>query len=211
MYNLIGITVSTNYSDLLPYIIEANYKYLKRWIFITDKDDKETIDILSKYSNIDILYFDFKSNGAVFNKGGAVALGQKYAYENYANDWYLLLDSDICLEECCNKLFKMLDDIPVETIYCCNNRKLYKSLSDYRDRKNYEFHSAEGYLLGFFQLYKKHLYYDNSHDASVCDLKFAMKFNKKYVIDDVISSHLGKTGEHWQGRLIKSDFLINSK
>jgi hypothetical protein len=92
-----AITVSTNYSDILPYTLEANRKFLKNWIFVTDVNDTKTIEILKKEPTVTILYWDFQNGGRSFDKGGAVRHAQKYLYSNFPNDWYLIIDSDICL------------------------------------------------------------------------------------------------------------------
>ena len=106
MYDIIGITISTKYEDILKIILLQNAKFLKKWIIITDEKDIKTIDVIkeSKCNNIEILYYNFYSNEKrkfIFNKGGAVRFGQKYLYNNpkYNNYLILILDSDIYLPE----------------------------------------------------------------------------------------------------------------
>jgi hypothetical protein len=47
--DIIAITVSTNYSDLLYHALKSNHKYFKHWIFVTDQNDKDTIELLNQY------------------------------------------------------------------------------------------------------------------------------------------------------------------
>ena len=44
-YDIIAITVSTNYEDILKIIIPQNAKFFKKWIIITKVDDIKTINI----------------------------------------------------------------------------------------------------------------------------------------------------------------------
>lgn len=206
--DIIAITISTKYDDLLPHVIKANKKFLKHWIFITDKNDTQTIDILKQYKNITILYFDFQEGDRIFNKGGAIKLGQEYAYNNFPDDWYLIIDSDICLQdnfiECIKNESPLLEDY----IYGSKDRKDYSNIQDYINKKNFSQYSQimNALIIGYFQLYKKKLYYDNSTDCSSCDIVFSNNFfNNKHLLN-MTCSHLGCAGYHWQGRKDKTDF-----
>ena len=70
---MIAITVSTNYHDILKLVLAADKQFFDRWIFVTDVNDIQTIDVLTKHDVI-VLYHDFKNGGRVFDKGGAVAM-----------------------------------------------------------------------------------------------------------------------------------------
>lgn len=205
--SIIAITVSTNYSDLIPYILKANTDFFKKWIFVTDAKDTKTINEIPKNNKFDILFSDFKRNGAVFNKGAAIRHAQETAHKEYPDDWYLLIDSDICLDESFNYIKDNLDSFNKDCIYGSNNRKNFTKLSDYmRDLngKNYNCFVCEG----FFQLYYKHLLYSDSNNASECDLSFAQNFTCKQVLDNVRCKHLGSNGVNWYGRK-SSDFHID--
>lgn len=95
---IIGITVSTRYSDLLAVIIPLNLPKLEKWYIVTHKDDKATIELCQKYPKIEILYYDFYSNPRwKFNKGGALRYAQQVVYAHHPTGWYLVFDSDIIL------------------------------------------------------------------------------------------------------------------
>ena len=207
--DLIGITVSTNYSDVLPYVLKANKRFLKHWIFITSKDDQKTIDILKKYKNITILYFDFQENDRIFNKGGAMRIGQEFVYKHFPNDWYLILDSDICLEKNFKKYINCYTPVlNPKTVYGCRNRRDFSSLKDYKYKVNF-IKAGTGYTIpGFFQLYKRKIYYRSSYDASTSDIEFVARFKDRIYLNEVICYHLGRGSIHWQGRVDKSDFKI---
>ena len=207
--DIIGITVSTNYSDVLPYVIKANKRFLKHWIFITDKNDTKTINILNKYKNITILYFDFQENNRVFNKGGAIRIGQDFAYKHFPNDWYLILDSDICLEKNFKKYINCYTPVlDPKIIYGCRNRKDFYSLKDYKYKINFTKGGTNNSLPGFFQFYKRKIFYKSSYDASTCDIEFLIRFKNRIYLNEVICYHLGQGSIHWQGRKTTSDFKI---
>jgi len=209
--SIVAITVSTNYSDLLPYILEANSKYFKKWIFVTDKNDLDTISQIPDDEKYKVLFFDFQEDNRVFNKGGAIRLAQDYAYNNYPEDWYLVLDSDTCLDESFEGMSDELRELDETGLYCCSTRKNYKSLMDYKKRSNYTIENMGDLMAGFFQLYKRQLYYPSSMDASKCDIFFSDGFKNKYMTDILTCHHLGDTNKNWKGRQLGSDFLIENK
>lgn len=201
---MIAITVSTNYHDILPYILEANLKHIDRWIFVTDVNDHATIDLLTPHDKITILYWDFKNNGRSFDKGGAVKYAQQHAYGNYPDDWYLILDSDICFPENFS-----IDTATLNTgaLYT-TNRQDFNSASSYRQRQPcYQHPLNPKNCLGYFQLYKQHLFYESSHSAGKCDDNFSFKLPNRCL--DIMCSHLGSPNTNWDGRAIGSDFLVD--
>lgn len=210
--NVIAITVSTNYSDILKHILDNNLKHFKKWIFITDKEDKDTINLLSNNEKIEILFFDFKTGENNFNKGGALKTAQKYVYKKYPDDWYLIIDSDIGLDENFGYFKNTLHTCDENAIYGSNNRKIFDSLEDYKNNKNYYKHYYDDNCtdaIGFFQLYKRKLYYKNSESAGHCDIDFAKNFKINYIINDISCYHLGTPAINWIGR-IESTFPVES-
>ncbi|SDI03452.1 hypothetical protein SAMN05660652_02736 [Propionivibrio dicarboxylicus] len=204
---MIAITVSTNYHDLLRVTVPANLKFFKRWIFITDINDIKTIEFLAQY-NVIVLYWDFKNNGRVFDKGGAIAHAQNFAYKHYPDDWYLLLDSDICLSEEFSTVDGLMTSLDQNAIYGALNRHDYQKYSDYKARQNYFDYPWGNQLQGYFQLYKKKEFYVPSSDASKCDIQFLENFPARFTIDGFICSHLGRQG-NWQGRVAGADFIFD--
>ena len=206
---MIAITVSTNYSDILPFALEANLGYFERWFIVTDKNDEKTIKLLEQEEKVEIVLFDFKNYGCVFNKGGAVRAAQELAYEQFPDEWYLLVDSDICLTEDIAQFvdinFAIFDE---ETIYGAGIRHEFRFLSDYKKHSNYLDFPYANQLQGYFQLYKKKVFYAQSYDCSQCDLLFLENFEKHSILKKMVVCHLGSAG-NWTGREIGSDFVID--
>jgi hypothetical protein len=207
--HIIAITVSTNYSDLLYHALKSNHKYFKYWIFVTNQNDKETIELLNQYDNITILFFDFQEGGRAFNKGGAVKKAQEFAYQNFPHEWYLNIDSDICLEKNFGEeMEKIYDSLKEDHIYGSENRFHYGCINDYTNRENSSSYPCGKMIQGFFQLYKQKILYDDSYDCSWCDVKFSRDFlYKQNFLDNIICNHLGHSAVNWQGRKNKTDFI----
>lgn len=213
MSNIVTITVSTKYDDILDIILPQNYKFFKEWFIITDENDIDTINVIKKYNfdNIRILYYDFYKDNCIFNKGGAIKYAQtKLTDKNYLDNLILILDSDIYLLD---NFLEIINEIHVnnKTLYGTNNRYdcySYKNLI-YKTpdiRCNFSH-----YFAGYFQLYKnnsKYLY-ENSQNAAECDMTFMKLFANKITIKKLDVYHLGKDSIHWNGRKNKDDFIKN--
>lgn len=206
---MIAVTVSTNYSDILPFILEANRKYFTNWIFVTDRNDHTTIGILSKEPTVTILYWDFQNSGKRFDKGGALAYAQGYAYETFPNDWYLIVDSDICLSEEFATI--NVNELNPELLYGCHNRWDFLDINDYRNNINFTEYRRHNFPIGFFQLYKQKHYYRSFDTAGNCDDEFVNRcFPQKYgMFDQFVCRHLGKDATNWAGRVVGSDFFTD--
>lgn len=204
---LIAITVSTNYYDILRIVIENNKRYFKRWIIVTDIKDISTIELAADNGLI-VLYWNFQNNGRRFDKGGAVAFAQNFAYTNYPQGPYLLLDSDICLTHTFSAICENNGFIEDEAIYGASQRRDFGRLSDWRSNENFIEYAWGNQLQGYFQLYKKKAFYKPSFDASACDLAFLGEFERHYVLKGFGCDHLGRPG-NWGGRSVGSDFLID--
>jgi hypothetical protein len=206
--NLIGITISTNYDDILSVVIHQNYKFFERWYIITHVDDVNTINLIrtSNYSNIEILYFDFYKN-AVFNKGGAIQFAQKHINLKHEGKNILILDSDIFLPDNFYTIISPLK-ILADTIYGVMYRYDYGSYHDFIEDLYMEQHSATD-IIGYFQLYKQSAFkvYPNSMNCSQCDMVFLHYFKHKLRLPLIIK-HLGKASTHWNGRADKRDFSM---
>lgn len=203
---MIAITVSTNYSDILPLVLK-NKRYFKHWIFVTSKSDSATQDILKELKDVTVLFYDFNLMGRRFDKGGAVRMAQHYAYQMFPQDWYLLIDSDIILGSNFTRVIK-LDELDENTIYGAASRVNFKSLEDLTRVKNGFKHDIEGnQIWGFFQLYRRKIGYQPSDDASGCDIVFASQFLTRQQLP-VQCFHLGEEGVNWQGRTLGADFKV---
>ena len=170
--DIIGITVSVNYDDILKHLLQQNSKILKLWYIITSPQDNDTINLVnnSGLSNVKLLiYNDFKK-GASFNKGGGLLFGQEHVYNTHGeNNNILILDSDIYLPD--NMLEILAGGIKDDTIYSAFERFDYHSLDDFINRKNSSRPWHEIDILGVFQLYKgsSKYKYQFSHNCGACD------------------------------------------
>lgn len=209
---IIGISVSTNYADLLPLVLEANLPFLKKWIFVTRKSDIRSLLALAPYwKKVKVLFWDFKNEGRIFDKGGAMAHAQSYAFSHYPRHWYLNLDSDICLpDNFSNFVQTVLPTLDSEAIYGVK-RLAYLRKSDYLKKENGIFdRMGERQVQGYFQLYQTTVFYEQSKDASICDVRFGDCFPKgKQHILDLTVSHLGPYAAHWHGRIVGSGFTMD--
>lgn len=214
---LIGITVSKNYSDLLQYCLK-NKIFMKKWYIITDENDTSTINLINnnnELNNIEILYHNFNTDGSVFDKGGAIKLAQEKIYQNYNNELIMIVDSDIILPiDIAEKISNIYNSIDEDTIYNVSDRINYLTYEDYLNGKNIskisdKFDDNSNWrIAGFFQLYKNNkYYYEHSYNCSTCDLTFHHKFKNALNIDTFVS-HIGidsdwPTGKNnWNGRIV---------
>ena len=207
--NLIAITVSTNYDDILGVVIHQNQRFFQKWYIITHPTDNATIDLVKKaaYPNIELTYFDFY-NGAVFNKGGAIRMVQEKIRDYHNGKPVLILDSDIFLPDNFYQVVLAID-IKVDTLYGVNERYDYLTYSDFIEDINACNYPAAKNFYGFFQLYKQGAFklYKNSENCAVCDGIFAMLFPKKVNLPLTIK-HLGCMIDNWNGRKTRGDFLM---
>ncbi len=204
---LVAITVSTNYSDLLEVCLEANANSIDKWIVITQESDIRTKQVLRKFPEVQVLFWDPNLNGADFDKGSAVRLGQKLAYRMYPNSWYLLLDSDLVLEDTSMPLVDSLNALSPKTLYGIQ-RQDYSSFKDFKSKKNSKSYIGSREFHGYFQLYSTPYLYQRSKDASLCDLKFRALFRDRALLASPVGHHLGQES-HWRGRPLEpKDFVF---
>jgi hypothetical protein len=216
---MIAITVSTNYIDLLPFVYERNKGCFKHWVFVTDKNDQETINFLAKKPNVTVLYWDFQNERRHFDKGGAIRHAQYYVYDKFPDDWYLLIDADIVLPDDVQKSLlreipkiERMPGVPEIAIFGIDKRLDFFKMSDLLVEKNYEVYDHKNNVFGYFQMYKEKYFYSTSRDASNCDAEFAGYFKKPFLIKDLKCYHLGKHTVNWKGnRKPGSDFVMDVK
>ena len=214
-HNIIAITVSTNYEDILKIIIPQNAKFFKKWIIITRKEDTKTINVVneSNCNNIELLYFNFNlldGKKTTFNKGGAIRLGQEHIYKNkdYDDNIILILDSDIYLP---NNFATIVNKIKIEnnTLYGSSKRRDYWSEEHFKKNiVDFDYIYCR-HILGYFQMYKVNpIYlYNKSTDCSTCDKQFTFGFKRLIIIENVEVKHLGKAYTNWKGRVSHKDFI----
>jgi hypothetical protein len=234
--DLVCITVSTKYDDILNITIHQNQKYFHRWFIITHPDDKATINVVktANYSNVELVYFDFYScwrctdimvckdcklyaksenkdtyvRQVQFNKGGAIRYVQHMIRTSHPNKLVLILDSDIVLPD---NFYDVISNLKVNTttMYGVRERFDYVSYSDFIEDKNAYVYPDADKSLGFFQLYRQSYVknYSQSDTCAECDTAFRIGFLKKISLPLTVK-HLGKSSIHWNGRKSKNDFSM---
>lgn len=226
MIKPVAITVSTNFSDILPYSLANNIDFFKHWYIITDERDSETIRVIEQFndSRITLLFHKFRGNiiinqygspmRSAFDKGGAIKLAQTQAYVEFPDSWYLILDTDILVRSWRDFCIQNLSH---SCIYGPAVRNDYRSLSDYKkgiiqyDRPLYKEECA---IIGCFQLYHEKRYYESSEKSDLCDNNFTnlwLKENQKII--HITVDHLGywapEVPNTHRGRVLGNGFRID--
>jgi len=209
---MIAITVSTNYHDLIPVILESNERHFKHWYWVTNPNDQATIDQIPKTDNHTVLFWNFNNNGAAFDKGGALKMAQELAFKEYPDEWYLNIDSDIAL---CSDFSIDTSKLDPNKLYGAGYRHYFYTKENFNNDQTDD-QTKNNWPWGFFQLYKVKNYYTNSNDCSMCDDRFIICWGNTHeireqnivMLENVICKHLGKNNQHWQGtRKPGRDFL----
>lgn len=204
--DIIAISVSVNYADILEQIIQQNAKLLHTWIIVTSPEDAKTIQVIENAgcaNVVTLLYEHFYVSGAAFNKGGAVHYAQTYIQNNFTDANILLLDSDIYLPD--NFKEALPAALEKDTLYGVNQRLDYWTTEDFVNNKNpHVYPNNKGYdgFVGFFQLYKQNnaKKYEFSYNCAKCDDAFTKKFVKRVRIPITVK-HLGRDKINWDGRI----------
>ena len=170
---IIAITISVNYSDILKHIL-PNSKFFKEWVIVTTPED-DTNELIknSGIENIKLLYFDGFYKNSVFNFGGSRRFAQEYINTNYTDQNILFLDGDILLPD----TFTLPEKIENDTLYGVNSRYDYHTLEDFYNNTNGEKYPLTHEFVVFFQLFKQcDKFYKESKNCSQCDLNFKHLF-----------------------------------
>jgi hypothetical protein len=211
---VIGLTVSTNYDDILAEVLEDNLSQLDHWFIVTTREDLATQQLLQGHVNVTTLYWNPHSQGRLFDKGSGIRLAQKAAYRKFPHSWYLVLDSDIALPNDFRRSLGRLSELDwlavhgsyrVNFLTLANFRKrsgghrgkMFLTMPRYFHRHRDEFFRA---IPGYFQLYCLPFLYRSSLTAGLVDMRFSKNFFRRLKLDSVEVSHLGETGHNWQGR-----------
>ena len=202
--DIIAITISVNYSDILQYMLHQNSRFLYKWYIITAPQDIKTINLIENLGkdNIHILIYNgFYINGSTFNYGGARLFAQQYIDKYYTSANILFLDSDIYLPD--NFMEKLPKYIENNKIYGVLERLDYWTVDDYTNNINLHVYNWGNKIVGFFQLYKqnKSYKYKNSYNCSESDLHFKNSFPKHELLNMSVK-HLGRDGVNWNGRIL---------
>ena len=197
---LLAITVSVQYDDILQHMLEQNSRFIHKWFIVTSPEDKKTIELIEKTGkeNIEtVIYTDFYKNNAKFNFGGARLFAQNYIDSKYKSANILFLDGDIYLPD--NFMEKLPNSLMDDTLYG-TQRTDYWTLEDFRNETNPQ-PKKNAKFQGYFQLYKQNTkyMYSDSYNCSKCDDIFKNTFANKIMLD-ICVKHLGQNGPNWDGR-----------
>jgi hypothetical protein len=179
---LYGITISTNYSDILNIVLPQNQKFFTKWYIVTAEKDQQTVDVIqsANYPNIEILYFDFQKGGVPFNKGGALQMAQKQVLKNHNEGVnVLIVDSDIFIPDNFATYYTANSHlIESNKMYGSENRFDYSTYSDFKNKINGKYYKYSKGFVGYFQLYKQtsNKLYKDSENCAKCDLHFTNLF-----------------------------------
>jgi hypothetical protein len=214
IFPLIGICISYKYMDTLKFMLPINYNHFDKLYLVTQEDDVETIEFCKNFTNVVVLFYNFKKNNKIFYKFGSLNMVQKIVYEKYPKHWYLIIDSDIILpnnfidilkkeklnEECIygairnnyEKSSELLNQIIPEHDWKYNNINHPKSIK------------TKPSIMGCFQLYKKcNIYHKkNFNDAGWGDFYFCWdNFDLSCNLENLVYLHLGLGAKNWKGKV----------
>ena len=220
-FPLIGICVSYKYIDTLKYVLPTNYLHFEKIYLVTQNDDIETIEFCKNFDNIEIIYCHLQDNKRFYKDFGIIT-AQKKAYKYYPNYWYLIFDSDILLP---NNLINILQKSHLnENCIYGADRYIILNSSQLLEKQNYIYNNKQwennilwtcnssNYkycrITGYFQLYKKHYYYDNNihKNGYHHDIEFGKYFNLFCQLNNIICFHLGNISKNWYGKI---DYFID--
>ena len=202
----VAITISVNYSDKLPYIIN-NLQHLEAWYFVVDRRDEATLSFLETRNDerITLLYYDsFFTAASRFNKSGALRDAQTLVHEKHPDKWIVILDSDIVLPE---KFSTLLQEMVLDPIclYGCK-RFDYRSKADLAMGHGIPYATLKKHhFVGYFQMYfrKDAWYPETSFNCGECDMIFLDTYfpkTRRHLIPHAKVKHLGIPAVNWDGR-----------
>lgn len=200
--NMCVILVCVNYSDFLKLTCPHNKQYFRKekFIVITSPEDNETIAYCKEHDIFYVVFNGFYKNGSVFNKSGAMYATQELVHKWYPNDWILLLDADIILPTDFDKMIQQ-KTLDTSTLYSLR-RMDYATKEDWQLKQNLKSYAGMPFM-GYMQLYhNKGMLYDcQSYSAAMGDFIFAMRFEKKELLDNTACViHLGVDTINHEGR-----------
>lgn len=195
--NLAAVTVCVAYAGELSHTLPVMKLVCDDVIVITTNDDEETAMVACDNDAEAVEYDGFYQDGALFNKSGAVRLGQTLMHTRHPGWWYLVVDADILLPP---------DLKTVINMECKDREALYGIVR--HDVETFEEYQSGAVgkkftypFAGFFHLYSDttKLYAPYSPSAAKCDCDFAKLFERKIRLNSNVK-HLGYNTKNWHGR-----------
>jgi len=202
--NIQVVVICVNYSDFLKITYQKNIRFFNQtnYHIITSSEDQKTIDLCVNLNIKYEIYDDFYLNSSKMNKSGAINKIQKRLYNEFPDDWILLLDADIILPDNFKELFLSKCDNTM-SLYSLK-RKDYEEEDDFLNSENLIDYTGINFM-GFMQLYhnKTKFYPEFSNDCGICDAIFRDYFFDYLVLldEDSYVVHLGKKDVNNRGRV----------
>ena len=217
-FPIVAYCVSYNYMDTLQFMLPINYMHFEHIYLITQVDDVPTIEFCKQFSNVTVLFWNFKSNGKSFDKFGAINHAYQHMYKEYPNHWYLGIDSDILLP---TNFINILEREHLhESCLYGGFRHIAEKISDINVLQkilnighvlNNILHNATlpPSVLGSFQLHKKQCYNKVAAVQGKGDYEFGYQnFNLFCNLQNLHYIHLGPINVNWFGKV--KDFIIDT-
>jgi hypothetical protein len=213
-----AITISVDYDDFLVHSLKHNKGLFDRWIIVTNKNSKNTVNMCKEYE-VECIETDAFYEGAIFNKYAGI----NKALEKVDDGWVLFIDADIILHETFRRVLEELRLnesflYGIDRLYCegPSNWKQYLEgsgiLKEYwllhtsnlkMSARLVHLYGSEGEdgrfcgwnPVGFFQLAHRSAfdwYPQDSLSADHCDLIFARHWprSKRILIPEMYCIHL---------------------
>ena len=211
--SLIGLCVSYQYMDAFQFTLPVNHGHFEKLYVLTQEDDIPTREFCRTYANVEVLLYNFKVQGKVFDKYGALNYGQQRMYADYPDRWYLILDSDILLP---TNLTDLLQREPLDDQCLYGATRINVSKTSELLTKGQSISKNKGWvynnvlwngppsMMGCFQLYKKtNIYHRSSNDCGYADYQFGQDhFNVFCTLEGIAYFHLGVAGVNWGGKKV---------
>lgn len=192
---LIAITTSVNYTDYLVWCLDSLSKVADGVAVVTEHNDS-ALALCCRSGATPIVYDGWRTEGAVFNKGGAVRYAQEKVHAAHPDAWYLLIDADVVLPEDARSIIES-HATDEEALYSAR-RVDFHTLADAKAGMPTKVY--ESIFAGFCQLYRRHVLYPEwSRSAERCDLEFAKQFESCRILPMTVG-HLGREQINWEGR-----------
>ena len=226
-----AVIVCKDYGDFLAHTLPENLNHFDHIVVVTHHSDKLTKSICAKYSVECVEAHVFDEDGARFNKGRAVNVGQSHLKKP---DFIVHMDADIVMP---SRFRNMIEKTKLNEsyIYGCDRVNVYgwekwlevkeQTTPHYKDFWFVKppsdlqicsriIHREHGYVpIGFFQMWhksqnKKYPIYEGTAEHS--DVLFAIQWHRtqRILLPEVFVYHLEsgkhKMGENWYGRKSKN-------
>lgn len=184
--------------------------HFEKLYILTHEDDTDTIEFCGNFDNVEVLLYNFVNNGKRFDKYGAMNYAQHIIYKTYPNHWYLNIDSDIILPNNFIDILKK-EELRDNCIYGIVRNEVLKSselinknklLEKNKNFQRYLFRRQPNLIVGFFQMYKKHVYQNINFDSAAHgDINFCCSFELQKNLTNIHCFHLGPTVQNWNGKV----------